>query len=580
MEQLESGLPFKAVFERLLREATQVQAAEMMQLFRESRGAWFGFLEGPPKRALFVGNALSGTPWALAAGGWQVTLLDVCASRAALARHRALAQSGAHWNVLCGGDRPKLPFEDGSFALLVLEDGWPEAGGVRATKWGFDAREAARVTSGEVALVAQNRLAYKRSYVRHGEFAVLRPAEWLRQVLGGGGNRSTLAGWRKRLAAWNAARVTSYSLYPHSDDYSHVVALDAPLPKLSIGRKERGNWLKVAAKSAGLFPVLTPSYLLTSHRGVRGPHHFQRLLEALASKLKEPTPRLEHLVATRGNTAVLLTCASPGAPRGSGRWCVHVPLSPSQHNQTQVHERTLRLLRRERPELPVPEPYFCGELEGMFACLEARADGLPAPQLTGELQATARMLADVSAQLLQLAFEAPRPWSAADFEELVGARMDLASAFAHVESTRVAIAALRQRLRQVCVGKSIPIVLHHQDLRSKHLQVRKDGSVLAYLDWGTAQERGLVLFDLLHLIVHERKQERDMFPGDAWKLVRDRTHLRPYERQAVERYCAELSIDDDVRSAMEAAYPVFVAAMAEANWDYSRPQWLHRQFGL
>jgi len=25
---------------------------------------------------------------------------------------------------------------------------------------------------------------------------------------------------------------------------------------------------------------------------------------------------------------------------------------------------------------------------------------------------------------------------------------------------------------------------------------------------------------------------------------------------------------------------VFVAAMAEKNWDYSRPRWLHRQFGL
>jgi hypothetical protein len=31
---------------------------------------------------------------------------------------------------------------------------------------------------------------------------------------------------------------------------------------------------------------------------------------------------------------------------------------------------------------------------------------------------------------------------------------------------------------------------------------------------------------------------------------------------------------------MEAAYPVFVAAMAEATWDYSRPRWLHRQFGI
>jgi len=29
-----------------------------------------------------------------------------------------------------------------------------------------------------------------------------------------------------------------------------------------------------------------------------------------------------------------------------------------------------------------------------------------------------------------------------------------------------------------------------------------------------------------------------------------------------------------------ALYPVLVAAMAEKNWDYSRPRWLHASFGL
>jgi hypothetical protein len=37
---------------------------------------------------------------------------------------------------------------------------------------------------------------------------------------------------------------------------------------------------------------------------------------------------------------------------------------------------------------------------------------------------------------------------------------------------------------------------------------------------------------------------------------------------------------DEVQRAIEAAYPVFVAAMAERTWGYTRPRWLHRQFGL
>jgi hypothetical protein len=31
---------------------------------------------------------------------------------------------------------------------------------------------------------------------------------------------------------------------------------------------------------------------------------------------------------------------------------------------------------------------------------------------------------------------------------------------------------------------------------------------------------------------------------------------------------------------VEALYPVLVGAMAERNWDYSRPRWVHTQFEL
>ena len=39
-------------------------------------------------------------------------------------------------------------------------------------------------------------------------------------------------------------------------------------------------------------------------------------------------------------------------------------------------------------------------------------------------------------------------------------------------------------------------------------------------------------------------------------------------------------LDEDTARAIEGLYPVLVAAMAEKNWDYSRPRWLHRQFGI
>ena len=85
---------------------------------------------------------------------------------------------------------------------------------------------------------------------------------------------------------------------------------------------------------------------------------------------------------------------------------------------------------------------------------------------------------------------------------------------------------------------------------------------------------------MLHLVAHERKHEANLTAAQAWRIVRERTLLREHERDALDLYCAELRLSEDVRSALEALYPVLVAAMAEKNWDYSRPRWLARQFGV
>ena len=41
-----------------------------------------------------------------------------------------------------------------------------------------------------------------------------------------------------------------------------------------------------------------------------------------------------------------------------------------------------------------------------------------------------------------------------------------------------------------------------------------------------------------------------------------------------------MDLDADVAACVGAIYPVLVAAMAETHWNYSRPRWLHREFGL
>jgi aminoglycoside phosphotransferase (APT) family kinase protein len=124
-------------------------------------------------------------------------------------------------------------------------------------------------------------------------------------------------------------------------------------------------------------------------------------------------------------------------------------------------------------------------------------------------------------------------------------------------------------------------VRSHGDLRSKHVQVDQEGNVLGYLDWGATEERDLPLFDLLHLIINERKQEAQLNAGEAWRAFCTKgENQREHEQIAIEIYCKRLELPEPVQRAIEALYPLFVADAAEKNWDYSRPRWVRRQFGL
>jgi len=133
--------------------------------------------------------------------------------------------------------------------------------------------------------------------------------------------------------------------------------------------------------------------------------------------------------------------------------------------------------------------------------------------------------------------------------------------------------------RAQLLGRSLPLVYYHADLRAKHVQVDAQGNLLGILDWGTAEAEGLPYFDLLHLVVHEVKQEHGLSAGAAWRRLLAR-ELRDYERECLERYCTAIGLEANVARVIEELYPVLVAAMAEKNWDYSRPRWLQRQFGI
>ena len=144
---------------------------------------------------------------------------------------------------------------------------------------------------------------------------------------------------------------------------------------------------------------------------------------------------------------------------------------------------------------------------------------------------------------------------------------------------------MERRVRERLLGVELPRVVYHADLRPKHVQASPEGRLLGLLDWGSSEASDLPGFDLLHLVVHERKQVAGCSAGAAWRAVQNAlagegAELLPHEREAFEVYARALDLEPEVLPALAELYPALVGAMAEKNWDYSRPRWIARNFEL
>ncbi len=581
---LENGARFKEVYEELLLEVSADVADRTMQLQREARGAWLLLSQvalSMQRRAkvLLIANALSGASVPLAHFGFEVTLWDRSALRLRFAelRNRALVPTGVTHTVQAD-DGPRLPFGDGAFDLVVQENSASDEGGTPR----FEPSELRRVTRGEVLLIADNRFAYKTSSGRRGVFEVPSAFQYAARLLSAHRERS-LRGYRALFRVAGLEGERAFALYPHAREFTYVVALDAQWPRLAVGPQERRNRWKVLAHALGLFPVLAPSFAVfaTKHGGASQPSRVERILDGLAERTGEPRPELEHLVATRGNSALLLTRhGARERVRDTGWWCVHIGLSPAQRVQLARHMEFLAGLRARFPSVPVPQPLFEGEIDGVTLTCERRSRGLTTPQFAGRPLVVRAITAQLSERLAELVCAPPSPLSESEFERLIGARLDLVARFAREPSTVAALERMKADARAALLGRSFPRVVYHADLRGKHVQAEDDGRIAALLDWGSAEWCDLPYFDLLHFIAHERKQSEGISASRAWQIVRERVELFDWEREALDRYAQRVGLDDTYRRAIEALYPALVAAMAESHWDFSRPLWLRRQFGV
>ncbi|MEZ5977839.1 MAG: phosphotransferase [Planctomycetota bacterium] len=567
LAELDGGSTWRDALERHLLRIELVRAERTMQLLKEGRGAYVVHLLGPGepgarRRAWVVGNALSGTLVVLDRLGFDVTAFapDTTRARVAAHRDRVLGSGRATFRTL-----DELPGTGDGQApdVAIVEGPLPREHGSTARL----ARELASRGARQVVVVVDNRFAYKRSTGVRADLRVQSPWRFAANALFG--RDRSIRGWRRVVGGGRATRAAAP--YPHRWDYSLVVGLDGRGPNLFLGPGERTNRAKMLAHRLGLFPLLAPSFAVASPPSE--PSFQEHWLARLEELVDEAPGRVDHFVATRGSNVLLMTSGR----RAGGRWVVRFPMGPDQERQTRRHGAHLE--RLERLDLPAPRLLFQGRVDGVFLQVERRLDGINAAQLVDERDRQERTLPGCSRLLARLRTTEPVPLAETELERLVVARAELVARRAGREETAAALRTIGRECADALRGVAVPRVLLHGDMRAKHVAVAPDGEVLGLLDAGCARERDLPYFDLLNLVLHDRKDDAGSDLGSAWREALAHALPEPMER-ALDDHAARLDLPRVYTDAMRAAYPIFVGHSAESCWDYSRPRWIHRQLGI
>ena len=577
LRALDGGDDYRTSLETFLLATTAEKTDRLMLLLGEGRGSWHPLTRVASGRALWLGNAFSGSWLPLAQAGFEVLVVDPNPARIRFASHRAHSQPSAQVQFLVAGNSEHLPFADASFDLVVQEEGLP---GPVELRFAHNVVECQRVTRGELFVTADNRFAYKRSTGRRAKFQIHSPLAWLREAAFPAPGHASLREHESRLRTDGFEAPRSHALYPHMRDFTHVVALDGGTPQLPVGPLERKNRLKVVGNAVGLFPVLTPSFVTGVARHSASLHdenRMDRVLRELSSRLNEPLPEIENWTATRGNCAVVLT--RPRSSERDGSWALHIPMNEKERRELTCHQEQLLFLAERFPKFPIPAPLFSGEIDGLWLTCERRLDGIAATQVSREPACAKQLLADTARHLAGLVMREAAPLSSGDLERLLGTRFDLVSAKANLPATIAHIERAREKAFATLRGLTVPQVFYHADIRSKHVRVERDGSVIGYLDFGCSSRNDLPYFDLVNLVVHENKRDGEFASTHAWQRLLARDGIREHELTALESYASALSLPPAYCRTIEEIYPILVVAMCERNWDYSRPRWLHEHFG-
>ena len=423
-----------------------------------------------------------------------------------------------------------------------------------------------------IALTVDNPLGYKRSSGYRADFKRATPTAlghaWLHE------RDQLLPARRQRLSSLSGQPARAVALYPDRRDFAHVVDWERGAPDLTLGPAERKNGLKLLGRKLGLFPVLAPSFGLWSSKLGSTQTLLDALLDGIAKHLGAERQRPLHLVATRGNSALVLT----------RDWVVRIPLG--HRPNAAMQQNAAGLLALQALDLPTPEPLYLGPIRAgqvdVLLSVESRIPGLGAGQLVDKPKAVARLAATLATRLAALPRTPAQTLDANAAHTLFAPRFQAVKERCGDAATAAALDHMQAETIARATGLTLPLIACHRDLRPKHVIIDEQGrgELMGVVDWSCLEQTGPPLYDLFHFLAQERTARKEWNASRVWHAFQDRNQLEPHEQSAIAHYEAALGLPPEWYAVIAGAYPVLFGAMAEEHWDFSRPLWIKRMFGI
>ena len=532
------------------------------------RAAWWPLLAlHPGSRVLSLGCGWGAVTFELARRVSRVVACDLTMDRLRFLQTRASQDDFENVDLICGGDTPRLPFEDAEFDLVVV-NGVLEWIPTNHAGQPFDIQrkfltEVARVLSphGQVLLAIENRFSWlnvrgkPEDHVKIPYVSLLprRLADIYSMRRKGHTYRThthSYWGYRKllRAAGFGSAR----ALAPVPDYRSFDTILDPERPATIVRYfEERGSRgfdpIPVRAKAA-TGRLFSPSFCWIASREAPVSSFLESLLETVIQQLERDSSWPPSWSAYTVSNMDVVICRLESDRCGPGL-VLKLPLTESAWTRCESEHDSLSLIHRTLAEpgstwSDIPVPFLRGEFRGNRYFVQEMLPGLPATKFLRSWRQR-NGWKDQAVSFAVRLHSASREMTTIDeatWRTLLGRALG-AGIDSVATCTRVSAVQIDDCLKKHLVGRTWPLVLSHGDYWPGNLLLEsKTMRLTGVVDWDSSRRRSLPVIDLINALLFARAMTEDRWVPELVIEASKTGHLANGDANLVDEYLSGMNL--------------------------------------